>query len=94
MLHICCVRCSWYARWLAVNRLRFVWCDQSGVPEDDRASEALDFALKFELLTKEEAKRVTLRTIDDFGDPDNFSIPRCEFWQLHASDIAESFASI
>lgn len=47
------------------------------MPEDDPAEEALQFALKFELLTKEEAKKLKLRTIDDFADPDSFGIPRC-----------------
>ncbi len=49
----------------------------AGVPEDDPAGEALNFALKFELLSKEEAKRLKLCTINDFGDPGSFGIPRC-----------------
>ena len=50
------------------------------------------FRLKFELLTKEEAKRIKLRTIDDFGDPENFGISRCQFQHIRASNLAQSFA--
>lgn len=47
----------------------------TGVPEDDPASEALQFALKYELLKKDEAKRLKIRTVEDFGDPASFGIP-------------------
>jgi hypothetical protein len=48
----------------------------AGVPEDDPANEALQFALKYELIKKDEAKRLKIRKVDDFGDPASFGIPR------------------
>ena len=47
----------------------------TGVPEDDPAAEALDFALQFELIKKQEASKLQLREVD-FADPDSYGIPR------------------
>lgn len=47
----------------------------AGVPEGDPADDALDFALQFELIKKQEAKNLTIREVD-FADADSFGIPR------------------
>ena len=47
----------------------------TGVPEDDPAAEALDFALQFELIKKQEASKLQLQEVD-FADPDSYGIPR------------------
>jgi hypothetical protein len=48
----------------------------AGVPEDDPADDALDFALQFELIKKAEAKSLSIQQVD-FADADSFGIPRC-----------------
>lgn len=59
------------AKKLLQNNIQVV----TGVPEDDPANEALQFALKYELIKKDEAKRLKIRKVDDFGDPASFGIP-------------------
>lgn len=47
----------------------------AGVPEDDPAADALQFAVQYELLKKQEASKLQIREID-FGEPDSYGIPK------------------